>query len=114
MKENMISVIVPTFNEKDNIIRLIDSIHQELEGFKHQIVVVDDHSPLTLGLLRPSVGQRHPFVKAVLRTTDRGLAKSIRARAWRRRTGIFSSSWTSDFNHQPMYIRRMVMNLEFL
>jgi dolichol-phosphate mannosyltransferase len=109
-KSAMISVIVPTFNEKDNIIRLIDSIHQELGGLKHQIIVVDDNSPDgTYEIVRR---ENYPFVKAILRKTDPGLAKSIRTGLEAADGDIFVVM-DSDFNHQPRYIRQMVMNLEF-
>jgi dolichol-phosphate mannosyltransferase len=105
-----VSVIVPTFNEKDNILVLIDKIHQELSGMKHQIIVVDDNSPD--GTYRIVCEKKYDFVKPILRMSDPGLAKSIR-------TGLEAADGNvfvvmdSDFNHQPYYLPRMVKNLEF-
>src|SRR5438105_4126789 len=99
-KINLISVIVPTFNEKGNIIPLIESIHQELGGLKHQIVVVDDNSPDgTFEIVRQ---KGYFFVKAILRTTDPSLAKSIRAGLEVADGDVFVVM-DSDFNHQPKY-----------
>jgi len=105
-----ISVIVPTFNERENIIPLIDGIHQQLEGLDHQIVVVDDNSPD--GTFTTVQAGGHSFVKAVLRKTDPGLAKSIRTGLEAADGDIFVVM-DSDFNHQPVYIRQMIVNLEF-
>ena len=38
-------VVVPTFNEADNIARLIEQLSQTLEGIEWEAVVVDDESP---------------------------------------------------------------------
>ena len=40
-----ISVIIPTYNESDNIIGLIDEVQSQLEGYDFEIIVVDDNSP---------------------------------------------------------------------
>ncbi|MCB4407279.1 glycosyltransferase [Synechococcus sp. MU1642] len=44
-KENpSISIILPALNERDNIVRLIDSLNKELNEFKLDILVIDDNS----------------------------------------------------------------------
>jgi len=42
---NKVSVILPTYNEKDNIISLITRIRDHLKNIQHEIIVVDDDSP---------------------------------------------------------------------
>jgi dolichol-phosphate mannosyltransferase len=42
---NKISVVLPTYNEKDNIGPLISRIESNLRDYVHEIVVVDDDSP---------------------------------------------------------------------
>lgn len=105
-----VSVILPTFNEKDNILILIDRIHEELSGMHHQIIVVDDNSPD--GTYRVVKGKNYGFVKTILRTSDPSLARSIRVGLQEADGNIFVVM-DSDFNHQPHYIPRMVKNLEF-
>ncbi|HMQ47315.1 MAG TPA: glycosyltransferase family 2 protein [Saprospiraceae bacterium] len=39
-----ISVVVTVYNEEDNILPLIERIHEALEGFEYEIVYVDDGS----------------------------------------------------------------------
>jgi dolichol-phosphate mannosyltransferase len=41
----MISIIIPTLNEKDTIIRTIKEIQKNIFPVKHEIIVVDDNSP---------------------------------------------------------------------
>jgi len=40
----MITVILPTYNEAENIKDLIEAIEMELKDIEHEIVVVDDDS----------------------------------------------------------------------
>lgn len=42
-----VSVVLPTYNERDNICDLIDAICRELQpsGYSFEILVVDDSSP---------------------------------------------------------------------
>ena len=40
-----LSIIVPTFNERDNIVRLVDLLEQCLGGMQWELIVVDDDSP---------------------------------------------------------------------
>ncbi len=40
----MISVVLPTFNERDNILALIPLVHEVLGAREHEIIVVDDDS----------------------------------------------------------------------
>ncbi|MCX6650164.1 MAG: glycosyltransferase family 2 protein [Methanomassiliicoccales archaeon] len=39
-----ISVIIPTMNEEESIGQVIDSVHQALNGFEHEVLVVDTNS----------------------------------------------------------------------
>ena len=40
-----ISVIIPTFNEAENILKVINEIEDGLQGHDYEIIVVDDNSP---------------------------------------------------------------------
>lgn len=105
-----ISVVLPCYNEKGNIIALIEALHEELSFCKHQIVVVDDNSPD--GTYDLVLSKNYDFVKAVQRKTDPSLAKSIR-RGLEEGDGNAFVVMDSDFNHQPSYVPILVRNLVF-
>ena len=42
---NGVSVVTTTWNERENIEKLILSIRNVLQGLAHEIIVVDDNSP---------------------------------------------------------------------
>lgn len=110
MGDNFVSVIVPCYNEKGNIVALIEAIHENLLFVKHQIVVVDDNSPD--GTYEAVKNLNYDFVKPILRTENRGFANSIRCGLENADGNIFVVM-DSDFNHQPKYLPFMVKNIEF-
>ena len=40
----LLSVVVPLYNEEDNVVLLTEKIHQSLQGYNYQIIYVDDFS----------------------------------------------------------------------
>ncbi len=42
--KDTVSIIIPTYNEKDNIRPLVERIHQALAGYTYEIIFVDDGS----------------------------------------------------------------------
>ena len=106
----LVSVILPCYNESGNILPLIEALHKQLGFCNHQIVVVDDNSPDgTYQLVRD---KNYEYVKTILRTTDPSLAKSIR-NGIEEANGNVIVVMDSDFNHQPSYIPQMIKNLEY-
>ena len=110
MNNELISVILPCFNESGNIILLIEAIHTELNAFPHEIIVIDDNSPD--GTYNLVCAKNFEFVKAIQRTADPSLAKSIRT-GIEHATGNVIIVMDSDFNHQPKYLEQMVVNLKY-
>lgn len=41
---SLLSIVVPLYNETDNVVLLTQKIHESLEGYNYQIVYVDDFS----------------------------------------------------------------------
>lgn len=110
INKDLVSVILPCFNESGNIIPLIDAIHIELNFCKHEIIVVDDNSPDgTFDLVK---NKNFDFVKIFSRTSDPSLAKSIR-KGIEEAHGNIIVVMDSDFNHQPFYLRQMVSNMRY-
>src|SRR5262249_19003338 len=103
-----VSVVLPTYNEAGNIVRLVGAILAAAPaGWQPEIIVVDDNSPDgTHASVLAAYGQ-DARVQAVLRTTDRGFAKSIRA-GIERSTGERIIVMDTDFTHDPVEIPRLL------
>jgi len=103
------SVILPTFNEKGNIVRLMQAIDGAVagQGLTHELIVVDDNSPDgTADAVREAyAGDAH--VRVFVRTTERGLASTIRFGV-EQATGDAVVVMDTDFQHDPNLIPRMV------
>lgn len=72
------SIILPTFNEKENIVDLVKSINENVKGDK-EILVVDDNSPDgTWKLVEDLIAEKNiPNLRLIRRLRDKGLTKSI-------------------------------------
>lgn len=74
----MISVILPTYNEAENITRVIQRISDVLvrEKLHYEIIVIDDSSPDGTAHIASDLEKKYP-VRTHIRKTDRGLSKSV-------------------------------------
>ena len=75
--ENKISVILPTYNEIENIHSLIETITNELEQKCYEIIVVDDNSPDGTSELVTKLKSSYPNLELLTRKSNRGLVNSI-------------------------------------
>ena len=71
-----LSIIVPTYNERDNISALIDRLHAVLREVDWEIVVVDDDSPDGTATLVREIARRDPRVRCIQRLQRRGLSSA--------------------------------------
>ena len=105
-----ISVILPCYNEKENILKLVPVIHEVLSKYNHEILVVDDNSPD--GTYQELKKMNYAYVVPILRETDRGFAKSIRC-GIEKASGEILVVMDSDFNHQPRYLPVLIDNIKY-
>ncbi len=42
--DSLLSIVVPLYNEEDNVVLLTQKIHESLEGYQYEIIYVDDFS----------------------------------------------------------------------
>jgi dolichol-phosphate mannosyltransferase len=72
-----ISVILPTYNERENIIRLIDGLETVLKPWSLQIVVVDDDSPDGTSRVVSERAEKDGCILLLTRKDKRGLASAL-------------------------------------
>ncbi len=108
------SIILPTYNEKDNIVELIQAIFQTLQplNLAFEVVVVDDNSPDRTAEVVRQHFSNDCQVKLLVRTQERGLATAIRY-GIDRSTGEILVFMDTDFNHDPAIIPQMIKFLEY-
>ena len=108
------SIILPTYNEKDNIVELIQVILTTLEplDLDFDIVVVDDNSPDGTAEAVQQNFNNDERIKLLVRTQERGLATAIRFGIDHSTSDILVFMDT-DFNHDPAIIPQMIKFLEY-
>ncbi|WP_350054860.1 glycosyltransferase family 2 protein [Pelagibacterium sp.] len=71
-----LSVIVPTFNERDNIAPLIEKLEAALAGTSFEVIIVDDNSPDGTADLAKQIATQKSHVRCIHRIGRRGLSSA--------------------------------------
>ena len=72
-----LSIVVPTFNERDNVERLIEGIEQVLPNIKWEIIFIDDDSPDGTADFVRKLAQSKSYVRCQQRIGRRGLSRAV-------------------------------------
>lgn len=102
-----LSIIVPTFNERDNVPLLLEKIDATLPGVAWEIIFIDDDSSDgTIEVLR-SLSRKDPRVRSLHRIGRRGLSSAVVE-------GILSTSapfvavMDADLQHDERLLKQML------
>ncbi len=72
----LLSIVVPTFNERDNLAELVRRIGQALPDTAWEMIVVDDDSPDGTAAAARALAQGDPRVRCLQRIGRRGLSSA--------------------------------------
>ncbi|NEO28149.1 MAG: glycosyltransferase, partial [Kamptonema sp. SIO4C4] len=78
------SLVIPTYNERENLANLLQQLHALLEGLlpqQYELIVVDDDSPDRTWLLALELTSVYPSLRVMRRQGERGLATAV-VRGW--------------------------------
>lgn len=106
----MISIILPTYNEAENIGKVIKEIEKNLKKKKHEIIVVDDNSPDGTARIAVTLGKSFP-VKVIERKGKRGLSSAVIA-GFSITKGKIIGVMDCDLSHPAGIIPKMVEAIE--
>jgi len=106
--EPEVSVVVPTYNERDNVAKLIQAIHEALTraGITYEVVVVDDNSPDGTAEVARALSSRYS-VHVVVRPGKLGLASAI-LDGVRVSRGKYVAVMDADLQHPPEVLPKLV------
>lgn len=102
-----LSIIIPTYNERENLGVLLEKIFSSLEGLSFEVIVVDDNSPDGTGKLADEIASKHENMKVVHRERKLGLGTAIMDGA-RIAEGEFIGVIDADLQHPPELFRVML------
>jgi dolichol-phosphate mannosyltransferase len=72
-----ITVVVPTFNERDNVSECVRRLHHALDGHAWEVIFVDDDSPDGTSSAARDIARRDPRVRVLQRIGRRGLSRAV-------------------------------------
>ena len=107
-EKTTLAIIIPTYNEKENLPRLIKEIFFQLkkDDITTEVIVVDDNSPDGTGKVAEDLSKKYPL-KVINRPAKTGLATAVM-------DGIRATSseiigvMDSDLSHDPSVIPKML------
>jgi dolichol-phosphate mannosyltransferase len=105
-------VIVPTYNERENITRLMGSILEQ--DSRLEILVVDDGSPDGTGDIVTDIIQHEPRIHILRRPRKMGLGTAyIAGFRWALEEGYdFVFEMDADFSHDPAHLPQFLRAVE--
>ncbi len=74
---NLLSLILPTFNEAKNLPELLPKLEETLAGIVHEIIIVDDDSPDRTWEVAHEISEQREDVHVIRRVGRRGLSSAV-------------------------------------
>ncbi len=106
-----ISIIVPTYNEADNIPILVEEISKNLDGkYSYEIIIVDDNSPDGTANIALSLSNRYP-IRVIVRDRKMGLSSAV-ITGFNYARGRYLVLIDADLQHPPDKILDMAKLLD--
>ncbi|MFC1851083.1 polyprenol monophosphomannose synthase [candidate division CSSED10-310 bacterium] len=102
------AIIIPTFNEKENLERLIQEI--VILPFPKEIIIVDDDSPDGTGDIADVLATQLPGINVIHREAKLGLGTAYRAgfqKGFSLKADLMVTM-DADFSHAPRYIPDLI------
>ncbi|PIS42401.1 MAG: dolichyl-phosphate beta-D-mannosyltransferase [Candidatus Kerfeldbacteria bacterium CG08_land_8_20_14_0_20_40_16] len=106
-------IILPTYNEKDNLTDLIEAI-LNLQIFNLHIIIVDDNSPDGTGRIADQLSQTHPGVSVIHREGKMGLGSAY-ITGFKRALAVGADlifEMDADFSHNPKEIPNFIKAIQ--
>ena len=104
-----LSIIIPTYNESENIRIIISHLNTVLEASKinGEIIVVDDDSPDETGKIAEKLKKQYNNLHVIIRRNERGLSSAV-IKGFRIARGKIYCVMDADFSHPPEMIPKLV------
>lgn len=104
MSMNKLSVLIPTYNERENLPMLLKSITTSLNGIgDYELVIIDDNSPDGTGYLADDLAKFYKNLKVLHRPEKRGLASAV-LDGLKVAEGEFIGVMDADMQHPPEFL----------
>jgi len=108
-----LSIVIPTYNEKENIQILLRKIYQEFKKhkIKGEIIVIDDNSPDNTGKVTESLKKKYNNLQVIHRKGKLGLSSAV-LEGWKIAKGGVWGVMDADLSHPPEKIFEMFSSIK--
>jgi dolichol-phosphate mannosyltransferase len=97
-RQTDLAVVVPTYNERDNIAELINGIETSLKGTSFEILVIDDNSPDRTADEAEELKRKYSNIRVVRRPSKLGLGSAV-ADAFKKTGASVLAVMDADLQH---------------
>ncbi len=104
-KREKVAVVIPTYNEKENIERIVAAVSEILP--EAHLVIVDDNSPDGTGCIVKQLSDRNSHIHIIHRKGERGLGLSYKEGfkfVLNNLDSAYVCQMDADFSHNPQYL----------
>lgn len=105
-----ISIVVPTYNESENVGNLTNQIDYALRGIDYEIIFVDDSTDNTPDVIE-KIKSENSHVRMFHRETEKGLATAV-LKGFSLADGDYLAVMDADLQHPPKILRSMYAVME--
>ncbi|EHL07748.1 glycosyltransferase, group 2 family protein [Desulfitobacterium hafniense DP7] len=106
----MLSLVIPVFNEKDNIDELIQRVEKSLKDYSYEIIFVDDSNDETTAIISQfACGDQR--IKLIHRKNKTGLASAVIC-GFENAQGDILAVMDGDLQHPPEILPKMMKEIE--
>ncbi len=102
-----ISIVVPTYNESENIENLLSAVSRTLKGYDYEIIVVDDSSPDGTAKIVKRIITEDDRIRLLMRAGKLGLGSAI-LDGFRMAKGKYFLMIDADLSHRPEDIKQLI------
>jgi dolichol-phosphate mannosyltransferase len=108
------SLIIPTYNEGQNISRIVQQLTTLLEQTipsAYELIVVDDNSPDRTWEIAQQLTAQYPQLRVMRRQTERGLSTAV-IRGWQAARGEILGVIDGDLQHPPDVLLQLLQAIQ--
>ncbi|MEL6813889.1 MAG: glycosyltransferase [Cyanobacteria bacterium J06598_3] len=104
------SLVIPTYNERGNVAKIVAQLTQLLDGFipcQYELILVDDDSPDRTWQVAQDLIEIYPQLRVMRRQKERGLSSAV-IRGWQVAQGEILGVIDADLQHPPEVLLQLL------
>ena len=110
-KSRCLSILIPTYNERENITQLINSIESSLNSVNFEVIIIDDNSPDGTALIAEKLNEKYGNIRVINRSGKLGLGSAIIIGLKEAKAPIIAVM-DADLQHSPKLLPIMYRSIE--